>query len=532
MLQDMKNTPDGAEIKLKDFSFTYEGNKRPALSDINLEIGKGEFLVLTGESGCGKTTVTRCMNGLIPDFYEGTIRGSCRVCGMNIEKHETGDFSGDVGSVFQDPRAQFFTLHVKTEIPFPSENLGTPTDTIQENYQIAVDDLQIDGLLKKSIFELSSGEKQKIAVASVYAAGVSVYVLDEPSANLDWDGTEQLKQVLSALKAQGKTIIVSEHKLYYLKELADRVAVMKQGKIEQLFSGEEFAGMPGAWFSANGLRQMELDAVVHASVQTAIANDPTEAHLGGGPVNLPHRRTCRRGPRYEKNVYIRAQSLSFGHPGNSLLWKDASFEARGGEIVGIVGRNGAGKSTLIRVLMGLEKPRAGKIFMNERYASKKQRRKKSFYVMQDVDYQLFAPSVLEELLMGGEATPNERRKAKEILVSFGLSEYEHVHPSQLSGGEKQRLSIALAFMSKAPFLYLDEPTSGLDAANMRKVHQSIMQLASSGRCVFVITHDYEFGAQLFTSLLVIQDDHTVVSLPPEQYKPEQLVQYFKLHDKE
>ncbi len=506
MRQDTVNIPDSTEIEFKSFSYTYEGSKIPALSDVSLRIGKGEFLVLTGESGCGKTTVTRCMNGLIPDFFEGAIKGSCHVCGLNIEEHETGDFSADVGSVFQDPRTQFFTLHVKTEIPFPSENLGTPTETIQANYKRAVNDLKIDGLLKKSIFELSSGEKQKIAIASVYATGATVYVLDEPSANLDWDGTEQLKQVLSALKAQGKTIIVSEHKLYYLRELADRVAVMKQGKIEQIFSGKGFMAMPCEWLSKKGLRQISFGTVAPASTQAGNSN--------------------------ADNVNIRSQSLSFRYPGNPTLWKEVSFEAGGGEIVGIVGKNGAGKSTLFRVLMGLDKPKAGKISLSGNYASQKQRRKNSFYVMQDVDYQLFAPSVLEELLMGGAGSPDEIRKAKEILLRFGLSEYASVHPSQLSGGEKQRLSIALAFMSEANFLYLDEPTSGLDAANMQKVHQAITQLASSGRCVFVITHDYEFGAQLFTSLLVIQDDHTVVSLPPEHYKPEQLVQYFQLHDKE
>lgn len=506
MRQNTINAPDSAVIKLEHFSFTYAGSKGYALSDINLAIRKGEFLVLTGESGCGKTTATRCMNGLIPDLYEGTITGSCHVCGMNIEEHGTGDFSADVGSVFQDPRSQFFTLHVKTEIPFPSENLGMSMETIQESYQRAVDDLQINGLLKKNIFELSSGEKQKIAIASVYTAGDSVYVLDEPSANLDWDGTQQLKQVLSALKARGKTIIVSEHKLYYLKELADRVAVMKHSKIEQIFSGKDFARMSCAWFLENGLRQISLDAVVPVNAQALNANGD--------------------------NACIRAQSLSFRYPGNSLLWKDVFFEARGGEIIGIVGRNGIGKSTLIRVLMGLEKPKAGKIFLNENYASRKQRRKKSFYVMQDVDYQLFAPSVLEEMLMGGADSPDARRMAIEVLARFGLAEYADVHPSQLSGGEKQRLSIALAFVSKAPFLYFDEPTSGLDAANMRKVQQAIMQLASSGRCVFIITHDYEFGAQLFTSLLVMKDDRTVIRLPPEQYKPEQLAQYFQLKDKE
>lgn len=202
------------------FSFAYDSNTF-GIHDIDLTIQEGEFIVLTGKSGCGKTTLTRCINGLIPDFFEGTITGSCRVCGMDISEHETGDYSSYVGSVFQDPRSQFFTLHVKTEIPFPSENLGTPSSVIQDRFRNTVKQLNISNLLKKSIFELSSGEKQKVAIASIYTANVQIYVLDEPSANLDWEGTKQLKKLLGQLKEQGCTIIISEHKLYYLKDLAE-----------------------------------------------------------------------------------------------------------------------------------------------------------------------------------------------------------------------------------------------------------------------------------------------------------------------
>lgn len=198
-------------IEFSNFSFTYHNADSESLTGIDFIIRKGEFILLTGHSGCGKTTLTRCINGLIPDFFEGDLSGECRVCGMDIAEHETGEFSPLVGSVFQDPRSQFFTLHVKTEIPFPSENLGTPMDKMQEQYEKAVDVLQIQGLLGKSIFDLSSGEKQKVAIASIYMVGVGIYVLDEPSANLDSEGTEQLRQVLKSLKEQGNTIIISEH---------------------------------------------------------------------------------------------------------------------------------------------------------------------------------------------------------------------------------------------------------------------------------------------------------------------------------
>lgn len=488
-------------IELKNFGFSYNDCGKKSLTDITLSVRKGEFIILTGHSGCGKTTLTRCINGLIPDFFDGAITGSCSICGMDITENDTGDFASNVGSVFQDPRSQFFTLHTKTEIPFPSENLGKPMKFIQEQYENAVVSLHIENLLDKSIFDLSSGEKQKVAIASVYTAGVEIYVLDEPSANLDSEGAEQLRQALQTLKTQGKTIIISEHKLYYLRGLADRVLVMKNGKIEKVIHGKDFDMKSSEWFKDNNLRKIDLMQIVPNAFP-----------------NVNH-----------GNYSIRAVDLSFGYSGKKLLWHDASFEAHGGEIVGIIGKNGAGKSTLIRILMGLEKTKTGKIYLNGQYAGKQQRRKKSFYVMQDVDYQLFSPTVLDEMLMGTKRTNMDEEKAMEILTQFGLEEYARNHPTALSGGQKQRLSIALAMMQQLPFLYLDEPTSGLDAGNMMKVLEAAKKMANAGSCLFVVTHDYEFAAQLFTSVLLLQEDGTVKYIPPNDYNPQKLGGYFQIN---
>ncbi|WP_122642129.1 ABC transporter ATP-binding protein [Luxibacter massiliensis] len=488
-------------IEFSNFSFRYHDAGRESLSKINLSVQKGEFILLTGHSGCGKTTLTRCINGLIPDFFEGDLSGSCRICNMNIKEHETGDFSSLVGSVFQDPRSQFFTLHVKTEIPFPSENLETPLEKMQTQYKKSVDALEIQDLLGKNIFDLSSGEKQKVAIASIYMVGVGIYVLDEPSANLDSVGTEQLRKVLKSLKEQGNTILISEHKLYYLKGLTDRVAIMKDGKIACEIDGQDFDNRPMEWFTVQGLRKADLTQILPTSHSSDVK---------------------------QETYSIKIEKLSFGYSGKPLLWHDVSFSAYGGEIVGIIGKNGAGKSTLIRTLMGLEKPKTGKILINGSYAGKQQRRKKSFYVMQDVDYQLFAPNVLEEMLMGTKKTKPDKDRAIHILERFGLSEYLKRHPTMLSGGQKQRLSIALAKMHCLPFLYLDEPTSGLDAKNMKIVQEEIKKLADRGTCVFVITHDYELAANLFTSLLLLQEDCTIRYISPDEYRPENLAQYFQI----
>lgn len=491
-------------IKFEGFSFTYDEGGCFGVHDIDLTIHEGEFVVLTGPSGCGKTTLTRCMNGLIPDFFEGDLTGSCQVCGMEISEHETGDYSAWVGSVFQDPRSQFFTLHVKTELSFPSENLGIPMNLIQERLRRTVHDLHIADLMKKSIFELSGGEKQKAAVASVYAAAVNVYVLDEPSANLDRVSTEQLRNLLKQLKEQGCTIVVSEHKLYYLRDLADRIVILQDGRIQKDLKHEEFSKYSGQRLRDHGLRQLDLRRVKRSP---------------GFSVPSTH-----------TPVSIRAENLSFKYPGEQLLWGNVSFSCQGGDIVGIVGKNGTGKSTLIRVMMGLEKPQGGTISMCGKYVSRQQRRKKSFYVMQDVDYQFFAGSVLGEMLSGHEKDPAALSKAKEILKRFSLEEYENVHPSMLSGGQKQRLSIALSCMCDMPYLYFDEPTSGLDAENMRLVGKIIQQRAKEGGIAFVITHDYEFAAAIFTSLLIVQDDHSIERITPEQYTPDILSEIFELEE--
>lgn len=484
-------------IKFEHFSFTYEGRNTPSLSDLNLNVCGGEVVLLTGKSGCGKTTFTRCLNGLIPDFFEGKLSGKCTVYDMAVGEHEAGDYSPYIGSVFQDPRSQFFTVHVNTEIPFQGENLQQDRAIIQEKYRKATELFNITKLLGKRIFHLSSGEKQKIAVSFAYTAGVHIFVLDEPSANLDETGTRQLADVLRRLKEAGNTIIISEHKIYYLKNLIDRVILMQDGKIERDVGIDQFLVLPLSWMQEHSLRQIDLHQV---------------------NLSVPAQSTARH------DFEIRADSLSFCYDKSHPLWENVSFTAAGGDVVGVIGKNGAGKSTLIRVLMGLEKHHRGNILFNNERASPRQRRRSSFYVMQDVDYQLFAATVLEEMMLGTSGSEQDKEQSLNVLQKFGLADYADTHPSQLSGGQKQRLSIALAYMSSAKIIFMDEPTSGLDAENMRLVSDAITELAVKGCCLFVITHDYEFAARTFQSLLVMKESKEVVRIPPEIYTKEILFQ--------
>ncbi|GKX27763.1 ABC transporter ATP-binding protein [Vallitalea longa] len=479
----LKNTK--TVIDYRHLYFKYEGSNEKALSDINLTIEEGEFIVLTGKSGCGKTTLTRCVNGLISNFYKGEFQGNAKVWEHDLIKDSIREISREVGSVFQDPRSQFFTLHVKTEIPFSSENYGIDCEIIQENIKKSVYDLKLNNLINKSLLNLSSGEKQKIAIASVYTLGAFIYVLDEPSSNLDYEGTKQLGEILKKLKEKGHTIIISEHRLNYLKNLADRVVYMEEGKIKEIIDGKDFIKKSPLWLAKNDLRQLNIS-----------------------PIDIIKYRNSQ-DTRNTNPPILKAMNLSFKYRGGKNILDNISFNTYGGDIIGIIGKNGAGKSTLLKILMGLEKPNKGEIYIDNKKTSKRVRIKNSTYVMQDVDYQLFAPSVLEEMIIGLKDSEEIRDKARKYLEFFNLLKYIDRHPASLSGGQKQRLAIAMACMKDSRLLFFDEPTSGLDAANMKQVSSAIKKISNGNRCIFVITHDEEFASITFNKILRLNEDKTI-----------------------
>jgi energy-coupling factor transport system ATP-binding protein len=261
-------------IELKNVTFAYKEEYQDSISQINLLIKKGEFVLLTGRSGSGKTTITRCINGLIPHFYEGSLIGKIFLGGKNILEMHQYEIAELVGSVFQDPRSQFFTADTTSEIVFTCENLGLPRKEILERLKKSVSDLRMGPLLERSIFQLSNGEKQRVAISSVYAGQPSIYVLDEPSANLDHQATEDIREILRLLKKQGNTILMAEHRLYYLRELVDRVIYLDGGRIVEEFDGNSFYSLSEEERALRGLRSTHLDQVLTME-ENRCSNDPT-----------------------------------------------------------------------------------------------------------------------------------------------------------------------------------------------------------------------------------------------------------------
>ena len=371
--------------------------------------------------------------------------------------------AGAVGSVFQDPRSQFFATDVSSEIAFSCENLGVPALEMRRRVAEAAGACGVAHLMARSIFDLSSGEKQAVAVASVLAMRPRVVVMDEPSANLDEVATARLRTIVETLLHRGVTVVVSEHRVHYLADLADEALLLRAGRVERRFAAGELARLTPEASHELGLRASSLDEV--RAVPRAEA----------------------RGP-----AVLEVRDVSFGYRGAPPVLKGTSFSVREGEVVGIVGRNGVGKSTLIDLVCGLKTECAGTVSIGGVALRPKERVRASYLVMQDSDCQLFAESVEAELLLGERADEARTARARAALARMGLAGLEDRHPASLSGGQKQRLSIAVAYMKDAKVVCLDEPTSGLDWASMMGVAQLLRDLAEEGRGIVVITHDYEF----------------------------------------
>ena len=457
-------------IECKKVSFSYPPNETDigdreghgTLRNIDLSINDGDFVLLCGTSGCGKTTLTRLFNGLIPHYYDGKLEGTVMLDGEDMSGLSLFDISKKVGSVFQNPRSQFFNVDTTSEIAFGCENHGLEEAEIRKRVKLVSEQLNLTNLLDRSVFSLSGGEKQKIACGSAAAVEPDIFVLDEPSSNLDAYSIADFRKLLKILKSQGKTIIIAEHRLYYLYDLADRIIYLSDGEIQGDYTLPEFQLIPAAEKAKMGLRPLGLGEFADI--------EPASLHSGQGIWKLNHFHFA-----YKKQP----ETLSL-----------ENIELPAGNVTAVIGHNGAGKTTLSRCLCGLEKRCKGILEKEGTSYSSKQRLKLCYMVMQDVNHQLFTESLLDEILLSMR-TENKQR-AREILKEMDLLSFEDCHPMGLSGGQKQRVAVASAIASERPLILFDEPTSGLDLFHMRQVASVVGKVADTGRTALVVTHDPEF----------------------------------------
>ena len=440
-------------ITFKNFNYKYIESEKLNIENLSLHIKKGECILFTGPSGCGKTTILRVLNGLAPEFFDGGYNGELKVAHLKIGD-KLKEFSKIVGSVFQNPKNQFFNLDSTSELAFSMENYGYPREDITKRIKEVSVEFSAEHLLERDILELSGGEKQKLAFMASIMLDADIYVLDEITSNLDLKAIKLISEIIESLKKQGKTIVVAEHRIYYLRDLIDRMYIIKDGQLIHEVRKEQLADFDGR---ACRTRQIDLKKV----------------ELG------------EKITRVHKDNYLQIKNLEYEVNNRTVKIENHTFSTS--KIYAVIGDNGCGKTTFANALTGLSKIKQD-ITLNGKNLSKKDLLKNTFQVMQDVNYQLFTNSVEKEILLGSK----NLELFDTVVDKLNIRKFLNRHPNTLSGGEKQRVAIASALLSNKKILIFDEPTSGLDYINMIELSKLIEEIAKDDVIIFVITHDYEF----------------------------------------
>ena len=450
-----------------EFEFQYSEESTPTLRKVSGNIPAGRCVVLCGGSGCGKSTLLRCINGLIPQFYEGELKGFCRLDGQDTADLSIGEIGKLAASVFQDPRSQFFTVNSSNEVAFGLENHGLPQEKIRDRVDEAFRTFHLEHLKNRNVYELSSGERQLISILSAWVMDTDIFLLDEPTANLDFAATQQLRNILLKLKKQGKTLLLSEHRLYYLADIADEYWIMANGEIKHKYTAEKAKSLSPLQLHTLSLRTLDLE-------QITVSERPPQ------PENMPQALSVS-DLRYE-----------YGRKNRAIL-SDVNFSVCTHEIVGLVGANGCGKTTLGKLIAGLYHSTGGEISLFGKAQKPKQLQKQVLFIMQEAEFQFFTNSVLHELQYGHKITAEFEKKTETLLKSMDMWECRDRHPFSLSGGQMQRLTLMMAYLSDKPIIILDEPTAGQDAESLKRCAELIREMGKE-KTVLIITHDLELIA--------------------------------------
>ncbi|AOF48647.1 putative ABC transporter ATP-binding protein [Tetragenococcus halophilus subsp. halophilus] len=454
-------------INSENTSFRFLHADDTFLKSINLKVSSGECILICGKSGSGKTTFSRLLNGISPNYIEGDLTGHVETLGLIAGEADIEDYVPVIGSVFQNPKTQHFTTNTTYELAFAPENIGESPNQIYKRINEVSEELDIKNLLNRDIFKLSGGQKQQVAMAAANTLRPKVLILDEVTSNLDQKAVEQIKKMIKQKKEQGVTIILTEHRLAWSKGLVDRYVLFENGKLVQDWNSDKFNQLTNHELGQKGLRAMDL--------------------------SKKHKKLLQKEQKTEnfQGAYLlQAENLSIGYDKKTPILSNMTVGLSQNKITGIIGPNGVGKTTLANTLTGLLKPLAGKILWHGQSISPKELVKKGFLVMQDANYQLFSESVSEEVLLNAKY-PEQKDP---VLEKLNLSGLEERHPMSLSGGQKQRVAIASAILSGKELIIFDEPTSGLDYVNMQHFGQLLNTLKETDAIIAIITHDVELSA--------------------------------------
>ncbi len=490
-------------LVVENLSFRYRDRQGAAIHSISFETKAGEILLIAGASGCGKTTLVRSINGLIPRSYKGDMTGRVLIYGEDTAAWKLSQISQKVGTVLQDPERQILGTKVLNEVAFGLENLNVPREEILRRADEALAFLKIPHLRERETFTLSGGEKQKVALAGVLAMRPSILLLDEPLASLDPASAQDTLDTVRFLADQGMTVLMVEHRVEdVLRIHPERVMFMSEGEVRYLGN---LAGLS----KVVNYHEVKLSAddIVERAKQDPV---PEEITILPGVAG-----------KNADEALVRFEDVAFGYEADVEVLHGINLAIRRGDVIAVLGPNGAGKTTFVKHAIGLLKPKAGRVLVGGRdtkEASVAQIASTLGYVFQSPSHMLFAPTVHEELSFGPKNLkhPNEQieLEVKEALKTVNLSDKEQDPPLALSFGQQKRVSIAAILAMQSRILVMDEPTAGQDYQNYMNFMSSILQLPSFEAILF-ITHDVDLAVIYANRILMINDGRLVADGKPQ-----------------
>ena len=510
-------------ISFRNFSFQYRAQKRPTLTDINLEIYPGERVLIAGPSGSGKSTLAGCINGLNPFSNPGACTGTLTVDGVDAPHSSLFELSAHVGTVLQDPDGQFIGLTVGEDIAFALENSCTPQDEMHAITRHAAELVGIENHLGYAPHELSGGQKQRVSLAGVMVDQVKILLFDEPLANLDpATGKQAIELIDEIQKKTDTTVLIIEHRLEdVLWRNVDRIVLVNDGTILADLRPDEL--LSGSLLAENGIREpLYVTALRYAGVD--ITPDKHPAHVDSLVLDdtdtqkLRDWFTARPRPaaQPEREPLLEVKDLSFGYQKGQQTLRDVSFSIGKGEMVSIVGRNGAGKSTLSKLICGFETPDAGEIFLNGKPLAEENIRRRARhigYVMQNPNQMISKTMIYDEVALGlqrsGLTEEQIREKVEATLRVCGLYPFRNWPISALSFGQKKRVTIASVLVLDPELILLDEPTAGQDFRHYTDIMEFLRGLNARGVTVVMITHDMHLMLEYTRRALVFCDGRLI-----------------------
>ncbi|HML39125.1 MAG TPA: ABC transporter ATP-binding protein [Bellilinea sp.] len=483
-------------VQIENLTFRYRSRDIPAIKDINLMIEPAQVVLIAGASGCGKTTLARCINGLAPRSYKGDLAGSIHLMGQDVKTLSLAKISQLVGTVLQDPERQILGSIVMNEVAFGLENLALSRGEIRERVEESLTRLNIRHLMLRETHYLSGGEKQKVALAGVLAMHPSILLLDEPLASLDPASALEALQVIRRLANEGMTVLMVEHRVEdVLRIHPERVLFMKDGEIRYDGKAEHLADRVD-------YHEVKLPAPM---IMSLARQDPEPAEIK----TLPSAAGSR-------DVLVSFRDVSFGYGDGPEVLHGVNLDIRRGDVIAVLGPNGAGKTTLIKHAIGLLKPRGGDVLIegkSTRDLSVAEIAHTLGYVFQSPSHMLFAPTVHDELAFGPQNLGHTRAEIEtdvnQAVEIVNLEGYETTPPLSMSFGQQKRVSIASILAMRSRILVMDEPTAGQDYMNYMDFMQSIVQLPSFESILF-ITHDIDM-AVIFANRVIMVNQGTVVA---------------------